>query len=258
MILTGDYHTHSPYSHGKSTIAENAERAAEIGLKEIAITDHGYTHVMFGLKRRETQAYIHECNEAQKKYGVRVLVGLEANILGLNGKSDLTEKDYENFSVYLAGNHVAARYHGWGNFWNYGVANFLPRKLGVKPTAKLIERNTQAYINVIKNNPIDILTHVNFLCPSNVLEVAKCAEDYGTYIELNSKKQHLTDEELDEIVQKTNVRFVVNSDAHHARRVGDTALVGEQLSRLSFPMDRIDNIDGRIPSFRFAEFKKRL
>lgn len=258
MILTGDYHMHSPYSHGKSTIAENAERAVEIGLKEIAITDHGYTHVMFGLKRRETQAYIKECKDAQEKFGLRVLVGIEANILGENGKSDLTEKDYENFDVYLAGNHVAARYHGWKNFWGYGVGNFLPRNLGIKPSVALIERNTKAYINVIKNNPIDAITHLNFLCPSNALEVAKCAEDYGTYIELNSKKQHLTDDELCEIVQKTNVRFIVNSDAHHVRRVGDTALVEEQLARISFPMDRIDNVDGRTPSFRFATFKKGL
>lgn len=258
MILTGDYHTHSPYSHGKSTIAENAEKASLLGLKEIAITDHGYTHIAFGLKRRETQAYIKDCKDATEKYGVRVLVGLEANILGVEGGSDLTERDFENFDVYLAGNHVAARYAGWNNFWGYGMANVIPRKLGFKPTQKLIEKNTKAYVNVIKTNPIDAVTHLNFLCPSNALEVARCAEDFGTYIELNSKKQHLTDDELCEIVQKTNVRFIVNSDAHNAVRIGDTALVDEQLARIGFPMDRIDNIEGRMPNFRFAQFKKGL
>ena len=258
MILTGDYHTHSPYSHGKSTIAENAQRAAEIGLKEIAITDHGYTHIMFGLKRRETEAYSRECAEAQEKYGVRVLVGIEANILGVEGRSDLTERDFENFDVYFAGNHVAARYQGWNNFWRYGMGNVIPRKLGFRPTSALIERNTKAYINVIKNNPIDAVTHLNFLCPANAIEVARCAEDYGTYIELNSKKTHLTDDELCDMVQKTGVRFIVNSDAHHVRRVGDTALVEEQLARVAFPMDRIDNIDGRMPNFRFTAFKKGL
>lgn len=258
MILTGDYHTHSPYSHGKSTIMENAEKAKEIGLKEIAITDHGYTHIAFGLKRRETQAYIRECKEATEKTGVRVLVGLEANILGVEGGSDLTERDFELFDVYLAGNHVAAKYAGWNNFWGYGMANVIPRKLGIKPSTSLIEKNTKAYINLIKNNPIDAVTHLNFLCPSRAVEVAKCAEDYGTYIELNSKKQHLNDEELCEIVQKTNVRFIVNSDAHQCLRVGDTALVDEQLARINFPMDRIDNIDGRTPTFRFTQFKKGL
>lgn len=258
MILTGDYHTHSPYSHGKSKIIENAEKARELGLKEIAITDHGYTHVAFGLKRRETQAYIQECREATKQCGVRVLVGLEANILGVEGGSDLSERDFELFDVYLAGNHVLAKYAGWNNFWGYGVANTIPRKLGFKPTKALIEKNTKAYINLVKNNPIDAVTHLNFLCPSNAVEVAKCAEEYGTYIELNSKKQHLTDEELSEIVQKTGVRFLVNSDAHNAVRVGDTALVEAQLLRIGFPMDRIDNIDGRTPKFRFAEYKKGL
>ena len=45
MILTADYHTHTPYSHGKNTVEENVARAKEIGLKQIAITDHGFSHV---------------------------------------------------------------------------------------------------------------------------------------------------------------------------------------------------------------------
>ena len=49
MILTADYHTHTPYSHGKNTVAENVARAKELGLKEIAITDHGLTHIVFGV-----------------------------------------------------------------------------------------------------------------------------------------------------------------------------------------------------------------
>ena len=113
-------------------------------------------------------------------------------------------------------------------------------------------------VNVIKSNPIDAVTHVGYLCPANAVEVAKCASDYGTYIELNSKKTHFTDEELNDIVAKTPARFIINSDAHSASRVGDTKLVEEQLSRIRFPMDRIDNINGRLPNFRFADFKKRM
>jgi histidinol phosphatase-like PHP family hydrolase len=90
------------------------------------------------------------------------------------------------------------------------------------------------------------------------LEVAKCVADYGTYIELNSKKVHLTDEELCEIVAKTSARFIIDSDAHSASRIGDMKIVEEQLARIDFPLDRIDNVDGRNPKFRFAEFKKRM
>jgi histidinol phosphatase-like PHP family hydrolase len=58
-----------------------------------------------------------------------------------------------------------------------------------------------------------------------------------------------------DIVEKTDVRFSINSDAHEKERVGDTKLVEEQLARLNFPMERIDNIDGRYPKFRFARYK---
>ena len=44
MKLTADYHTHTIFSHGKGTILENALSAKEIGLKSIAITDHGFSH----------------------------------------------------------------------------------------------------------------------------------------------------------------------------------------------------------------------
>ncbi|MBO5481695.1 MAG: PHP domain-containing protein [Clostridia bacterium] len=258
MILTADYHTHTPYSHGKNTIAENACRAKELNLQQIAITDHGFSHVAYGLRRKDMPSYKAECAAAEKEYGIRVLVGIEANIHGISGNSDLTEKDYEDFDIYLCGNHVFIFYDHEKGKWAYGWGNLFARNLLPRVPRRLIRANTQAYINVIKKNPIDAITHVNFKCPCDPLEVAKVAADYGTYIELNSKKSHLSDEQLNDIVQKTQARFIVNSDAHSAGRVGDTKLVEEQLARLNFPMDRIDNIDGRLPNFRFAEFKKHL
>ena len=255
MFLTGDYHTHTPYSHGKNTVAENVERAQRLGLKEIAITDHGFAHMAFGIKRKEIAACRKECQDAENVYGVKVLLGVEANIRGFAGITDLTERDYELFDVFNCGYHVFISHkpflHQFGYFWG----NLFARK-SVHPSKNLIANNTRAYINAIKNNPVDTITHLCYVCPADALEVAKCAADYGTYIELNSKKTHLSDEQLAEIVAKTDVRFLVNSDAHSASRVGDTKTVEEQLSRIRFPMDRIDNIDGRTPTFRFAEYKK--
>ena len=258
MILTGDYHTHTPYSHGKGSVNENAARAKELGLKQIAITDHGFSHVAFGLRHYRLENYIKDCQEASKKHQIDVLVGIESNILGADGGADLQEKDYEKFDVYLCGNHIFIWYDSIKDWWNYGLGNIAERKLKKEYSSALIENNTKAYINTIKKNPIDILTHLNYLCPCDTLEVAKCAADYGTYIELSAKKRHLSDEQLTEILEKTDARFVINSDAHTSDRVGDSKIVEEQLQRLQLPMDRIDNIDGKYPQFRFAEFKKHL
>ena len=256
MLLTGDYHTHTPYSHGKHTVAENVSRAKELGIKEIAITDHGFSHVVYGLRRREVADYRAECRAAEEEYGVKVLVGMESNIQGGSGKVDMREKDYEHFDIFLCGYHIAIYYETIGQVLSYGFGNLLLKSVFHKTTKAQLEKNTLAYINAIKKNPIDILTHINFQCPCHSLEVAKCAADYGTYVELNAKKNHFTDDELCEMVQKTDVRFVINSDAHSMGRVGDTKLVEEQLKRINFPLERIDNIDGRKPNFRFTEYKK--
>ncbi len=257
MILTADYHTHTPYSHGRNTVEENVAQTKALGLEQIGISDHGFSHVTFGLSKKKVGAYRAECEAAEKKYVVKVLVGIESNIRSVDGKADLTEKDYDDFDVYLCGNHIVVWYQGFGNFCSYGAGNYLNNKFRKNPTEKQIERNTKAYCNAIKKNPIDILTHLNFRCPADAVEVAKCAADYGTYIELNSKKQHLTDEKLCDILAKTSARFVIDSDAHSASRVGEIELVKAQLERVKFPLDRIDNIDGRTPTFRFAEFKNR-
>lgn len=257
MILTADYHTHTPYSHGKNTVEENAEAAKAKGLKQIGITDHGFSHIFFGLRRKKVPALIADCRAAEEKTGVKVLVGMEANIRGIGGLTDITPEDYDNFDLFIAGKHVMISYASFRDFRRYFWGNLIEDKLkkGKNPPAKLVEYNTKAYIAAIKNNPVDIISHLGYLCPCNAEEVAKCARDYGTYIELNSKKSHLSDEELLKVYD-TGVRFVLDSDAHSASRVGDFALAAEQIRRVGISTDRIDNINGRLPSFRFAEFKK--
>lgn len=256
MIISADYHTHTPYSHGKGTVMENAARAKEIGLEQIGITDHGFSHLFFGVDRKKVGDLKRDCAEAQKKLGIDVFVGIEANILGEDGKTDLLESDYKDFELFIAGKHVSVAYDSTAAFFGYFLGNFFTDKLRLKPSASLIKRNTLAYINTIKKNPVDIISHLNYLCPSDAVEVAKCAADYGTLIELNSKKTHLTDDELSDIIAKTKAYFVVDSDAHTVDRVGDTKLVDEQLARVGMPDGRILNDKDSVPIFRFSKFKR--
>ncbi|MBS5023450.1 MAG: PHP domain-containing protein, partial [Firmicutes bacterium] len=150
MILTADYHTHTPYSHGKGTVEENAARAKELGLKQIGITDHGFSHIAFGLRRKRVPALIAECRAASEKLGIDVLVGMESNIRGVSGLTDLTERDYENFDLFICGKHVFIAYETFGDWWHYFGGNFTVDKFGRRPPKALVERNTRAYINMIK------------------------------------------------------------------------------------------------------------
>ena len=256
MILTGDYHTHTPYSHGKNTVLENAEAAKARSIEQIAIPDHGFNHIIFGLRRRKLSALRAECTAAEEATGVKVLMGMESNLTSLVGHTDMKESDYKFFDIFLAGIHEVLLYKGLKDFYYLSFKNYAAHKFGKRPSDKLVQLTTRAYIEAVKNNPIDILTHINFLVFCNLTEVAKCCADYGTYIEINTKKYHITPEELNKMAE-TGVRFVIDSDAHSADRVGDTKIAEELLSRASVPLDRIDNIDGRLPNFRFADYKKQ-
>ena len=257
MKLEWDFHTHTTYSHGKGSIMENALSAKEKGLKGIAITDHGFSHPAFGMRRRKLYQMRSDCEQATAQTGVKVLLGIESNLLGASGKTDVKTSDYEYLDVFLAGVHRFILYENLGEWFKLFGANFCTVTFKKNPSDKLIKRNTKVYINAIKNNPIDVLTHLNYLVFADAVEVAKACADYGTYLEINTKKIHLSDEEWQKVID-TNVKFVVDSDAHSPSRVGDTRLAEELFERVDFPMDRIMNINGRTPDFRFKNFKEKL
>lgn len=255
MILSSDYHTHTVYSHGKGQIIDNAIVAKEKGLIEIGISDHGFSHPAFGLTKRKVPKMRLECEQATLKTGVKVLLGIESNIIGTDGTVDLKPKLYDSFDIFLAGIHKFVLYK-FGTAFSLFVPNFINSTFHKKSVSKsLIKTNTKTFINVIKKNPVDIITHLNFCCYADAVEVAKAAADYGTYIELNSKKEHLSDEELYALL-KTGVNFVIDSDAHTPDRVGEISLVSQMLDRVNIPEERIMNINGRLPKMRFKAFKE--
>ena len=254
MVLSADYHTHTVYSHGKGTILENAKVAKEKGLIELGISDHGFAHPAFGLTSRKLPKMRLECDKATAETGVNVLLGIESNIIGTDGKVDLKEKNYDYFDIFLAGIHKFVMFK-FGTWFSLAFPDLFNTWFNRKNVSKhLIKTNTKTFINVIKKNPIDVITHLNFCCFADPVEVAKAAADYGTYLELNSKKVHLTDEELLGVLN-TKVNFVINSDAHSPDRVGEISLITNTLSRVNVPLDRIMNVDGKLPEFRFKAFK---
>jgi putative hydrolase len=225
-----------------------------LGLKQIAITDHGFNHLLFGLKRGKLDDLRNEITQAEKITGVKVLMGMESNLISVDGSTDMKPSDLKYFDIYLCGIHEVLKYKSFSDMYNILIRNYSAFKLNKKPDKKTIELTTKAYINAVKNNPIDILTHINFKCYCNIKEVAKVCCDYGTYVEINTKKRHLSLDELN-IMADQGARFVIDSDAHTASRVGDTKIAEEILDGSNFPLDRIDNIDGRLPKFRFEEYK---
>lgn len=242
MRIFGDYHTHTIFSrnhHGKSTIEENVQVAVSKGLKEIAISDHGFNHLFFGVRRKNIEFMRNECKTLSEKYGIKVYLSIESNLISSKGDIDLTEKDKENFDIILMGYHKAIRPKTLKDFFFFIFKNF--------QTKKQIQKNTEAYIQALSKNKINVITHLNVGMKVNVEEVAKKAAETGTLIELNGKRINFSKNDVENML-KTNVKFIINSDAHKCTRVGETNLGMNFAIKNNIPFDRIVNID-KTPNF---------
>ena len=172
MKLTADYHTHTVYSDGKNTLMENFMQAKKVGLSAIGCTEHGFSHVFFGLRRKKLPQYIRELRAAEAETGVKGLLGLENNLRGMSGLCDYTEKDLELFDLYVMGIHVLVDFEKMRDS-KLGLGSLMRTKLHARPSKSLVKFTTKAYINAIKRNPIDVLAHINYCCFSDPVEVAK-------------------------------------------------------------------------------------
>lgn len=239
LKITGDFHTHTKHSDGKGTIEQNVQQAAKLGLKAVAVTDHGLNRIAKGLKRKKIDKIKQEILNLSDKYQIKVLLGVEANIISSKGYLDLKEEDYKLFDLILTGYHLGVYPKGLKDaFWI--VKNFFYR--GSRAS------NTKAYIKAIKKNKIDIITHLNSKIRLNCKEVAKAAYDHNTLIELNCKRIDFTRDEFLEMYS-TGVNFIINSDAHSPKRIGEISVAENFLKGLDISLDRIVNL-GEVPVFK--------
>lgn len=246
MVIYGDYHTHTPYSHGTGTILENAMIAKEKGLKEIAITDHGFNHSLYGIRKKDIDSMRAECVEAEKATGVKVLLGIEANFISNDGTIDLSEDDIKKLDIVLVGHHNFVKAKNVFDKFSLFYRNIISKIF--KPSKNKIQKNTEVYLKAMQKYKINILTHLNYGMKVDTLKVALAARDAGVLIELNGKRILFTDEEMLEMA-KNNVKFIINSDAHSSGRVGEVNNAINLVTRLGIPTSLIVNLD-KLPKFK--------
>lgn len=243
----GDYHTHTTFSHGKGSVRDNVAVAHAKGLKEIAITDHGLRHVIFGLRQRKLPELRAQIDEAMQEFpDVHVILGVEANLCGRRGNVDVRDDQKELFELIIGGYHKAVYMKRISEYFTLH-ANSVYEKLTGKPTQKMIARNTDAIIKAVEKFPLAVLTHIGYGLSVEPVPVAECCAEYGTLLELNGKRINMTDKQFEQVL-KTKVEFIVNSDAHLPENVGNFTLGASYVERYGI-VDRVANV-GKRPGFR--------
>lgn len=250
MDFYGDYHTHTKASDGLTTPEDNVIAGINRGLKEIAITDHGFANPdIYSLTRKKFYYQRKKIESLRKAYDgrINILHGVEADITGLDGTIDLTSDEIKDLDVLLLGYHTFARPN---TFYDFKKLFFNAYFRFIKyPSKRAIRRNTGALISAIIRYPVDILVHLNHLLKVDCYEIAKAASDYGTYIELNAKHLYTLSHDVFEKMLTTDVKFIANTDAHTADAIGDFSAVTEYLKFHDIDMNRIVNY-GQKPIFK--------
>ena len=245
MNFFGDYHTHTIYSrkpyifynHAKGSVEDNIIEAKKVGLKELAISDHGFSHKYFGCSRKNLKTTKEEILRLSQKYDIKVYFGVEANFISQDGTIDVIESDKEYLDIILCGFHRSAKPKTWSDKF----AKFFGT------SSKLKQRNTSMILNALEKNKIDVITHLNSKMKCDVVEVAKKAAEKGTYLELNERHCDFSSEEIKAMLQ-TKVNFIVNSDSHKPKKIGKFSKVEKLIIENNIPEDRVVNLNS-LPKF---------
>ena len=196
--IKGDFHVHSNWSDGSSSIEEVARAAQEKGYQYIVICDHSKSlKIAHGLDETRLMKQMEEIDRLNEKMkGFQILKGTEVDILS-DGKLDLSEKALEKLDFVVASVHSA----------------FKQGK----------ERMTRRIVRALENPCLHVLGH-----PSGRLlgardpyevemgEVMEAAQKYGKALEVNAYSERL---DLDDIhcrkAKEMGIRVAIGTDSHH-------------------------------------------
>ncbi len=249
--IQADLHTHSDLSDGRGTLEENVEAAYLKGLSCIACTDHGPRHMKAGISKRKLQQTRQRIDKLNQKYQgkITVLMGLEANLISLEGELDVPEQYLDYFDVLLMGFHLSARPTKLSECWMFQIAN--PRAEH-KYKQEYRRKATEAYLRAIERNRFDILVHPGLHWPLEYQKIAQACQAYGVAMEISARPKHLIfNEKQTRQMAQTGVQFVMDSDAHKPEEIGCVQPAIEFAERAGIDSAQIINAKGKtLPTFR--------
>jgi putative hydrolase len=234
-------HTHTTWSHGKNTIAEMVDQARKIGLKAITFTDHGRSHPVFGVRKKNFAKMRAEIDALNKKHDdIDIYLSVESNITGANGNIDIGEEEKKYCDWISAGYHYGYIPASFKDIFVFSLPNYAARVL---PFLRkyVVRMNTETYIKMMAQHDIRLITHPGDKMPIDIDAVAKAAARYGVILEINPRHHHLNAAEI-KIAMAYPVNFAINSDAHHREALGDMKNAPEIIAAAGLPRERIVNI----------------
>jgi len=232
-MLPVDFHSHTHFSRcGLHSIVEMLTEAKARGLAALAITDHGP-------KLESCIPSTFWDRLVNPVAGIRLLKGMECNVISENGDIDFPQKFLKFADIVLLGLHP-----------------HLPR--GVSAA-----KNTDLLLRALEKNPfVDIVTHPEDTeYPVEFDTLAAFAKDHGIALECNNSKilnNRVAPERMQAFLdacKTAGCRMSVDSDAHALNEVGLDESVRPLLERAGILPEHIVNNTAE-SAFAFANERR--
>lgn len=220
-----DLHTHALASgHAYSTVKENIEYAKINGLKYYGLSDHG-----INMPGGPHLFYFQNLKVLPKEIdGVRILKGMEANIIDYDGNIDV------DIDKYIRG-------------LDYLIASL--HTVCLDPGTK--EENTRATLNAMDHELVKIIGHPDDgRYELDYEAIVKKAKEKNILLEVNNSSlstgsfrpnAHENYKELLSLCKEHKVRIILGSDAHICYQVGIFDNAEKLLEDLDFPKELVIN-----------------
>lgn len=226
MKILMDLHTHTVASgHAFSTLKENIEQAQAVGLKVFGTSDHAMA--MPGASHKFLLANYRVV--PQELDGLRILCGVEANIMDFDGNIDLDEYLLKRMDYVIASLHPVC----------------------MKPGTR--EQNTQAVIRAMDNPYVGIIGHPDDdRFPLDLEAIVKAAVEKKVALEVNNSsldpraarqggKKNIA--QLLELAKKYKAHIILGTDSHICYQVGNFDEAVKMLEEAQFPEELVINCD---------------
>jgi len=228
-MLKIDLHIHTVASrHAFNTMLEYINKAKELKMDMIGFSEHGPAN-----KSTLADNSYFECMPRlpQSVDGIRILKGVEANIIGGKDLIDINKKIEERLDYIMAGFHFGAPYIDQGK-----------------------EKNTELLIKVIRSGKVDIITHpfnTKFF-DIDIEKISEVACENDVFLELNISyikkgvERNIPEfiekaKKMIAIVKKNNKKLILGSDAHNIWELADDSIIQEKKNELGLTDDMIIN-----------------
>jgi putative hydrolase len=245
-VIRNDLHVHSVQSFcGFHTVLEIAQIAIRKGVKLVNVSDHGSglgKLMNFGVitdKRRLPNPVTLPDGSS-----ITILRGIEANIMDVDGNTDIPEKFVPRFDLISIGFHYCGL-----------------------PEHGSEADNTRALVNVIKRYPIDLITHPCISTyPLDMPTIIELSKEYGFALEINNTNLRVEKTNVDKLKQMIElaidqgVTLVETSDGHTYTEIGENEKVEQLLNEMGLNGGDflVNRDDDKLQSFLDSRIKLRV